>query len=61
MKKSGEAIQAYQVTFAVATPQYVSGTYIIDAEQGSMLQNMIEETPIKVSKAIVQKSKGISF
>jgi hypothetical protein len=46
-EKSGEAIQAYQVTFAVATPQYVSGTYIIDAEQGSMLQNMIEETPIK--------------
>ncbi|WP_428994088.1 M4 family metallopeptidase [Bacillus cereus] len=56
-EKSGEAIQAYQVTFAVATPQYVSGTYIIDAEQGSMLQNMIEETPIKVSKAIVQKVK----
>ncbi|HEQ3528710.1 TPA: M4 family metallopeptidase [Bacillus cereus] len=56
-EKSGEAIQAYQVTFAVATPQYVSGTYIVDAEQGSMLQNMIEETPIKVSEAIVQKVK----
>ncbi|PEZ32087.1 peptidase M4 family protein [Bacillus thuringiensis] len=57
-EKSGEAIQAYQVTFAGATPQYVSGTYIVDAEQGAMLQNMIQETQIKVDETIVQKVKG---
>ncbi|MGN4443681.1 M4 family metallopeptidase [Bacillus cereus group sp. MYBK79-1] len=49
-EKNGQASNAYQVTFAAATPNYVSGTYLVNAHNGDLLKNMVQESDIKVSE-----------
>ncbi|HDR6311580.1 TPA: M4 family metallopeptidase [Bacillus cereus] len=51
---NGQATNAYQVTFAAATPSYVSGTYLVDAHYGDMLKNMVQESDLKVSEEHVE-------
>ncbi|PGZ51546.1 peptidase M4 [Bacillus anthracis] len=53
----GQATNAYQVTFAAATPNYVSGTYLVDAHSGDMLKNMVQESDLKVSEEHVEAIK----
>lgn len=60
----GQATNAYQVTFAAATPNYVSGTYLVDAHSGDMLKNMVQESDLKVSEErveAIQESKKSNF
>ncbi|MDZ5610690.1 M4 family metallopeptidase [Bacillus pseudomycoides] len=52
-EKNGQARNAYQVTFAAATPNYVSGTYLINAHNGDMLKNMVQESDLKASEKLV--------
>lgn len=53
----GQATNAYQVTFAAATPNYVSGTYLVDAHSGDMLKNMVQESSLKVSEEHLESLK----
>ncbi|MEK4935725.1 MULTISPECIES: M4 family metallopeptidase [Bacillus] len=52
-ENNGQASNAYQVTFAAATPKYVSGTYLVNANNGEMLKNMVQESDLKASKKLV--------
>ncbi|CAI8876807.1 LPXTG-domain-containing protein cell wall anchor domain [Bacillus pseudomycoides] len=52
-ENNGQASNAYQVTFAAATPKYVSGTYLVNANNGEMLKNMVQESDLKASKNLV--------
>ena len=53
----GQATNAYQVTFTAAAPNYVSGTYLVDAHSGDMLKNMVQESGLKVSEEHVESLK----
>ncbi|MCU5376031.1 M4 family metallopeptidase [Bacillus cereus] len=53
----GQASNAYQVTFAAATPNYVSGTYLVNAHNGDMLKNLVQESSLKVSEEQVESLK----
>ncbi|HDR6277179.1 MULTISPECIES: M4 family metallopeptidase [Bacillus] len=60
----GQPTNAYQVTFAAATPNYVSGTYLVDAHSGDMLKNMVQESDLKVNEErveAIQESKKSNF
>ncbi len=46
-EKNGQASNAYQATFEAATPKYVSGTYLVNAQNGDMLKNMVQESNLK--------------
>ncbi len=35
---------------SAATPSYVSGTYLVNADNGEMLKNMVQESGLKVSE-----------
>ncbi|KFM95262.1 M4 family peptidase [Bacillus clarus] len=52
-ENNGQASNAYQVTFAAATPNYVSGTYLVNAHNGDMLKNMVQESGLKASEKLV--------
>ncbi|WJE50480.1 M4 family metallopeptidase [Bacillus cereus] len=52
-ENNGQASNAYQVTFAAATPNYVSGTYLVNAHNGDMLKNMVQESDLKASEKLV--------
>ncbi|PED92087.1 peptidase M4 [Bacillus toyonensis] len=56
-ENNGQASNAYQVTFAAATPSYVSGTYLVNADNGEMLKNMVQESGLKVSEEHVEPLK----
>ncbi|MCC2463936.1 M4 family metallopeptidase [Bacillus mobilis] len=56
-EKNEQASNAFQVTFAAATPNYVSGTYLVDAHNGDMLKNMVQESDLKVSEEHVEAIK----
>ncbi|SFD66353.1 Zn-dependent metalloprotease, partial [Bacillus sp. 491mf] len=56
-ENNGQASNAYQVTFAAATPKYVSGTYLVNANNGEMLKNMVQESNLKASKKPVDTLK----
>ncbi|WP_242225036.1 immunoglobulin-like domain-containing protein [Bacillus cereus group sp. BfR-BA-01380] len=56
-ENNGQASNAYQVTFAAATPKYVSGTYLVNANNGEMLKNMVQESNLKASKKLVDTLK----
>ncbi|MGM2816126.1 M4 family metallopeptidase [Bacillus cereus group sp. Bce001] len=56
-ENNGQASNAYQVTFAAATPNYVSGTYLVDAHNGVMLKNTLQESDLKVSEEQVESLK----
>ncbi|MGF9767240.1 M4 family metallopeptidase [Bacillus albus] len=63
-ENNGQASNAYQVTFAAATPKYVSGTYLVNAYNGDMLKNMVQESDLKVSEEhveAIQESKKSNF
>ncbi|BCC76876.1 DUF5011 domain-containing protein [Bacillus anthracis] len=63
-ENNGQASNAYQVTFAAATPNYVSGTYLVDAHSGDMLKNMVQESDLKVNEErveAIQESKKSNF
>ncbi|TPV47360.1 M4 family metallopeptidase [Bacillus dicomae] len=53
----GQATNAYQVTFTAAAPNYISGTYLVDAHSGDMLKNMVQESGLKVSEEHVESLK----
>ncbi|WP_242257060.1 M4 family metallopeptidase [Bacillus cereus group sp. BfR-BA-01379] len=53
-ENNGQASNAYQVTFTAATPNYVSGTYLVNANNGDMLKNMVQESGLKVSEEYVE-------
>ncbi|WP_341517780.1 M4 family metallopeptidase [Bacillus paramobilis] len=53
-EKNGQASNAYQVTFTAVTPNYVSGTYLVNANNGDMLKNMVQESDIKISEEYVK-------
>ncbi|ALL24017.1 M4 family metallopeptidase [Bacillus tropicus] len=53
----GQATNAYQVTFAAVAPNYVSGTYLVDAHSGDMLKNMVQESSLKVSEEHLESLK----
>lgn len=57
-KKSGQAVQAYLVKFAVSTPEYVSGTYILHAINGEILRDMVKKSNVKIKKEIINKLKN---
>ncbi|MEK0224413.1 M4 family metallopeptidase [Bacillus proteolyticus] len=52
-ENNGQASNAYQVTFEAATPNYVSGTYLVNAHNGEMLKNMLKESDLKASEKLV--------
>ncbi|HHT7239845.1 M4 family metallopeptidase [Bacillus cereus] len=52
-ENNGQASNAYQVTFAAATPNYVSGTYLVNAHNGDMLKNTLQESGLKASEKLV--------
>ncbi len=52
-ENNGQASNAYQVTFEAATPNYVSGTYLVNAQNGDMLKNMVQESNLKASDKLV--------
>ncbi|WP_434683256.1 M4 family metallopeptidase [Bacillus sp. PM5] len=56
-ENNGQASNAYQVTFAAATPNYVSGTYLVDAHSGDMLKNMVQESSLKVREEHLESLK----
>ncbi|HFU7054279.1 TPA: M4 family metallopeptidase [Bacillus cereus] len=56
-ENNGQASNTYQVTFAAATPNYVSGTYLVNAQNGDMLKNMVQESDLKVSEEHVESLK----
>ncbi|WP_459500454.1 M4 family metallopeptidase [Bacillus sp. C1] len=56
-ENNGQASNAYQVTFAAATPNYVSGTYLVNAHSGDMLKNMVQESDLKASEKLVRALK----
>ncbi|PFZ50063.1 M4 family metallopeptidase [Bacillus wiedmannii] len=56
-ENNGQASNAYQVTFTAATPNYVSGTYLVNAHNGDMLKNMVQESSLKVSEEQVESLK----
>ncbi|PHC66477.1 M4 family metallopeptidase, partial [Bacillus toyonensis] len=56
-ENNGQASNAYQVTFTAATPSYVSGTYLVNADNGEMLKNMVQESGLKVSEEYVEPLK----
>ncbi|HDR8171917.1 TPA: M4 family metallopeptidase [Bacillus thuringiensis] len=56
-ENNGQSSNAYQVTFAAATPNYVSGTYLVNAQNGDMLKNMVQESDLKVSEEHVESLK----
>ena len=56
-ENNGQASNAYQVTFAAATPNYVSGTYLVNAHNGDMLKDMVQESVLKVSEEQVESLK----
>ncbi|MDR4419938.1 M4 family metallopeptidase, partial [Bacillus paranthracis] len=63
-ENNGQASNAYQVTFEAATPKYVSGTYLVNAQNGDMLKNMVQESNLKASEKLVgalKKSKKSSL
>ncbi|PFB66816.1 M4 family metallopeptidase [Bacillus cereus] len=63
-ENNGQASNAYQVTFEAATPNYVSGTYLVNAQNGDMLKNMVQESNLKASEKLVgalKKSKKSSL
>ncbi|MBG9578419.1 bacillolysin [Bacillus thuringiensis] len=63
-ENNGQASNAYQVTFEAATPNYVSGTYLVNAQNGDMLKNMVQESNLKASDKLVsalKKSKQSSL
>ncbi|MED2604962.1 PepSY domain-containing protein, partial [Bacillus thuringiensis] len=63
-ENNGQAKNAYQVTFEAATPNYVSGTYLVNAQNGDMLKNMVQESNLKASDKLVgalKKSKQSSL
>ncbi|MGE7864298.1 M4 family metallopeptidase [Bacillus mobilis] len=53
-ENNGQASNAYQVTFTAATPNYVSGTYLVNANNGDMLKNMVQESDLKISEEHVK-------
>ncbi|MEB8704210.1 PepSY domain-containing protein, partial [Bacillus cereus] len=53
----GQASNAYQVTFAATTPNYVSGTYLVNAHNGEMLKDMVQESSLKISEEYVESVK----
>ncbi|MFC9416828.1 M4 family metallopeptidase [Bacillus mobilis] len=53
-ENNGQASNAYQVTFTAATPNYVSGTYLVNANNGYMLKNMVQESDLKISEEHVE-------
>ncbi|EEL82016.1 Bacillolysin / Insecticidal delta-endotoxin protein [Bacillus cereus AH1271] len=53
-ENNGQASNAYQVRFTAATPNYVSGTYLVNAHNGDMLKNMVQESGLKVSEEHVK-------
>lgn len=53
-ENNGQASNAYQVTFTAATPNYVSGTYLVNANNGDMLENMVQESDLKISEEHVK-------
>ncbi|MBG9687587.1 M4 family metallopeptidase [Bacillus mycoides] len=52
-ENNGQASNAYQVTFAAVTPKYVSGTYLVNAHNGEMLKNMVQDSDLKASEKLV--------
>ncbi|PFO65145.1 peptidase M4 [Bacillus cereus] len=56
-ENNGQASNAYQVTFTAATPNYVSGTYLVNANNGDMLKNMVQESDLKISEEHVKSIK----
>ncbi|MED1568469.1 M4 family metallopeptidase [Bacillus paramycoides] len=59
-ENNGQASNAYQVTFTAATPKYVSGTYLVNAHNGEMLKNMVQESDLKASEKLVGALKESS-
>ncbi|MED0923961.1 M4 family metallopeptidase, partial [Bacillus paranthracis] len=57
-ENNGQASNAYQVTFEAATPKYVSGTYLVNAQNGDMLKNMVQESNLKASDKLVSALKN---
>ncbi len=46
-----------RVTFAATTPNYVSGTYLVNAHNGEMLKDMVQESSLKISEEYVESVK----
>ncbi|MGD6888226.1 M4 family metallopeptidase [Bacillus mobilis] len=57
-ENNGQASNAYQVTFTAATPNYISGTYLVNANNGDMLKNMVQESGLKVNEEHVESIKA---
>ncbi len=51
---TNKATNAYQINFSASTPEYVSGTVLIDAFNGNLLKEIVQKLGIQVDKNIVQ-------
>ena len=56
MKIQIKATNAYQITFSASTPEYVSGTVLIDAFGGNLLKELVQKLGIQVDSSIVQSA-----
>lgn len=51
-----KARNAYQINFSASTPEYVSGTVLIDAFNGNLLKEIVQKLGIQVDSSIVQSA-----
>ncbi|MEM5660520.1 hypothetical protein AAHB62_05730 [Bacillus cereus] len=55
-ENTNKATNAYQITFSASTPEYVSGTVLIDAFGGNLLKELVQKLGIQVDSSIVQSA-----
>ncbi|MEE3949915.1 M4 family metallopeptidase [Bacillus wiedmannii] len=51
-----KARNAYQINFSASTPEYVSGTVLIDAFNSNLLKEIVQKLGIQVDSSIVQSA-----
>ncbi|OQR54833.1 M4 family metallopeptidase [Bacillus sp. CDB3] len=57
-KNGGEPLYSYKVTVNMTTPsKHVFGTYLVDASNGKLLQDMMQESDIKTTKQLAKKQE----
>lgn len=55
-ENTNKATNAYEITFSASTPEYVSGTVLIDAFVGDLLKELVQKLGVQVDSSIVQSA-----
>ena len=53
-ENTSNAVNAYQMTFSAAVPEYISGTILIDAISGKLLKDLMQKTNVTLDKNIIE-------